>query len=357
MRSMATTQLQLTAQGPPIPPRVGRFPQLRLMGSKHRLLPWLHEVFSALSFDRSLDAFSGSGCVSYLLKVMGKEVVSNDFLRFPGVITAATVENSTVKLTSGDVERLIAPGPHDDFVERTFAGVFFNAADLRFLDLVHANIERLADRYARSVALAALVRACVKRQPRGVFTVVSTPGRYDDGRRDLRLSLEQHFREQVDVFNACVFDSGRRHHARTGDVFDVDAAGFDLVYLDPPYVPRSDDNCYVKRYHFIEGLVSYWRGMEIMYNTRVRKIAKPFTPFSYRRTALEAFAALFARFRKSTIVLSYSSNGYPDLADLVALMRSHKTRVDVHRRAHRYHFGTHAAVKRAAVEEYLVVGR
>ena len=28
----------------------------------------------------------------------------------------------------------------------------------------------------------------------------------------------------------------------------------DLVYLDPPYAPPSDDNDYIKRYHFLEGL-------------------------------------------------------------------------------------------------------
>ena len=48
----------------------------------------------------------------------------------------------------------------------------------------------------------------------------------------------------------------------------------DLVYLDPPYVPPSDDNCYIKRYHFLEGLSKYWNGEEIMENTKVKKIKK-----------------------------------------------------------------------------------
>jgi DNA adenine methylase/adenine-specific DNA-methyltransferase len=30
--------------------------------------------------------------------------------------------------------------------------------------------------------------------------------------------------------------------------------------------------------------------------------------------------------------------------------------VDVFERAHRYHFGTHGAVKRAQVHEYLIIG-
>src|SRR5215210_9095924 len=37
-----------------------------------------------------------------------------------------------------------------------------------------------------------------------------------------------------------------------------------LVYLDPPYKPRRDYTCYVKRYHVVEGLVTYWRRQVIM---------------------------------------------------------------------------------------------
>jgi len=56
--------------------------------------------------------------------------------------------------------------------------------------------------------------------------------------------------------------------------------------------------------------------------------------------------------------LSCSSNGYPDLAELVALMGRFKDGVEVFEQDHRYHFGTHGNVspKRAAVREYLIVG-
>ena len=338
--------------------RARLYPPLRFMGSKHRLLPWLAEILADLPFDTALDAFSGSGCVAYLLKAMGKRVVANDVLRFPATIARATVENDGVLLDGASLSALVAPvSGHDRFIERTFRGIFFTPSDLAFLDRVWANLARVSDPHRRALALSALIRSCVKRQPRGVFTVAGDPDRYKDGRRDVRLSIEQHFLEQVEVYNACVFDNGGRHTALNGDVFAVDPTGLDLVYLDPPYVPRADDNCYVKRYHFLEGLACYWDGLPIRYDTRVRKIAKPFTPFSYRRTAVAAFDALFDRFKKSILVLSYSSNGFPDLAVLVALMKRHKPRVEIHERAHRYHFGTHARVRRAQACEYLVVGR
>jgi len=338
--------------------RVRRYPQLRFMGSKHRLLPWLRDVLADLPFDTALDAFSGSGCVSYLLKTMGKRVAANDRLRFAATIAKATVENDEVILDERTVARLLGPAKRQGhFIEETFRGIFFTPADLRFMDRLWTNLRRERNLHAKSLALAALIRSCVKRQPRGVFTVAGDPERYKDGRRDLRLSIEEHFLEQVGVYNGCVFDNGRAHTVTIGDVFAIDPKDLDLAYLDPPYVPRADDNCYVKRYHFLEGLACYWQGLPVRHDTRVRKIAKPFTPFSYRRTALDAFDGLFDRFKRSILVLSYSSNGFPDLDVLVGLLRRYKRRVEVHERSHRYHFGTHAGVRRAQTREYLVVGR
>lgn len=342
---------------PPMPERVHAYPEFRYMGAKRRLLPWIYEVLSGFDFDTALDPFCGSGCVAYLMKSMGKRVVASDFLNFSATIARATVENDRHTLDRAAVERLLAPAADgDDFVQRTFEGVFYTPDDLRFLDNVSANIDALEHSHERALARAALIRACLKRQPRGVFTVSGDLKKYDDGRRDLRLSLEEHFREQVEVFNNVVFDNGQAHKAAKGDVFDFASEPADLVYLDPPYVPRSDDNCYVKRYHFLEGLSCYWRGMEVDYSTKVRKIPKKYTPFSYRRTAVDAFDRMFTHYRNSTIVLSYSSNGFPDLAILESMLRKHKSEVLTYRKPHRYHFGTHTQVKRAEVDEYLIVG-
>lgn len=153
-----------------------------------------------------------------------------------------------------------------------------------------------------------------------------------------------------------VAPNGKKNVSTRGDVFDLDAGRPDLVYLDPPYIPRADDNCYMKRYHFLEGLSCYWEGLSILEHTRVKKIRKPFTPFSYRKHATETFDRLFAKFSGSILVLSYSSNGYPDLEVLVSLMKKYKGVVDVHEKNHRYHFGTHIAAERNQVYEYLIVG-
>jgi adenine-specific DNA-methyltransferase len=340
-----------------LPPQTAKFPRFRYMGSKFKLLPWLHETLGELPFDSAVDAFSGSGGVSYLLKAMGKQVHANDSLIFPSVLTSATIANDATTLAKDDLDFLLsakASGMNESFIQNTFMGIFYTPEELQFLDNVWTGIRHLHLPFKRSMALAALLRSAIKRQPRGLFTV-SDPNRYQDGRRDLSITLREHFIEQVDCYNAAVFDNKNQNLATCGDVFHI-PQGADLVYMDPPYVPNSDDNCYMKRYHFLEGLACYWEGKSLMMNSKVKKITKPFTPFSYRHTALDAFDRLFRHFADSIQVLSYASNAYPSLDILQDLMRKYKRSVQVVQKEHRYHFGTHAAAKRNVVQEYLIIG-
>jgi adenine-specific DNA-methyltransferase len=335
--------------------RTAAFPRLRYMGSKYRLVPYLAEVFAEIGGRTALDAFSGSGVVSYLLKSLGYRVTSNDYLRFPSVIADATVVNQSARLSTEDIE-WICDRPEDDrdFIQRTFDGVYFTEDDRRFLDSAWSHIDRLTG-HKRAMAIAALLQATAKKQPRGVFTVTNL--RYDDGRRDLRLPLRDHFRERAQAYNSVVFDNGRAHRALCGDVTELGQDGYDLVYLDPPYAPPRDDNDYLKRYHFLEGLSVYWRGQRIMKNTRTKKLEKRYTPFAYKHTVEAALRSTLKRFTDSTIVLSYSSNAIPGSDIVASLMREVKSDVVVHPIAHRYSFGTHASARRRAVYEYLFVGR
>jgi adenine-specific DNA-methyltransferase len=340
----------------PRPPRAIReFPRLRYMGSKYRLVPYLAEVFTELGGGTALDAFSGSGVVSYLLKTLGYRVTANDFLTFPSVIARATVVNQEATLSAEDIEDICGPAADDrDFIRRTFRDLYFTAEDREFLDSAWSHIDRMSG-HKQDLAISALVLASARRQPRGVFTF--TDLRYDDGRRDLRLSLREHFRERASEYNRVVFDSGRPCAALSGDVFALSPQPYDIVYLDPPYAPPRDDNCYIKRYHFLEGLSVYWRGQTIMENTRTKKLPKRYTPFSYKHTVTDALRRTFKQFQDSVIVLSYSSNAVPDAGIIEALLREVKDHVEVRLTDHTYTFGTHSAAQRRAVSEYLFIGR
>lgn len=335
--------------------QVARYPRIRYMGSKYRVMPHLVEVFEQLPFETVLDAFSGSGVVAYALKCMGKAVTTNDYLNFAATIARAVIENPGTVLEPEEVEWIMGPNLDGrDFISRTFATLYFPAEDHAFLDSAWSRLEQLPE-YKRDIAIASLCASAARKQPRGVFTI--SDFRYDDGRRQLRMPLREQFIQAVAGYNGVVFDNGRPNHSLALDIMRVEAAGFDLVYFDPPYAPPRDDNDYIKRYHFLEGLSVYWRGERILEETKTRKIAKRFTPFAYKHTITGALRELFSRFRNSIIVLSYSSNSIPSEQELYGLLKAEKSDVQVYAVPHRYSFGTHRAATRRQVHEYIFIGR
>ncbi len=334
--------------------RAALYPRIRFMGSKYKLATPLAEIFESLPPGPSVDGFSGSGVVSYVLKATGRRVLANDHLAFASALTEALVANEGATLSDSEIEWLCSPSADGrDFISATFDGLYFPFADHAFLDAAWSHVDELSGP-KRALAVSALCLAAARKQPRGVFTV-TTP-RYDDGRRQMRMSLRALFREAAQDLNQAVFRSvGQASESLCGDVFDIDPRGIAVAYLDPPYAPPKDDTCYIKRYHFLEGLATYWRGQEIMWDTKTRKLRKRHTPFAYKRSASDALDRVFGHFRESALVVSYGSNAALGADDVEGILKRHKRfvkRIDI---AHRYAFGTHSTARRREATEYVFV--
>jgi hypothetical protein len=76
------------------------FPTTRYQGSKLKLVNWIKANIQNLEFNTALDAFGGTGCISHMLKGLGKEVTYNDVLRFNHYIGLALIENDNVRLSN-----------------------------------------------------------------------------------------------------------------------------------------------------------------------------------------------------------------------------------------------------------------
>lgn len=336
--------------------RIDKFPRTRYMGSKQKLLKYIYNNVKDFKVNKVLDAFSGSGAVSFLFKVMGKEVHSNDFMMHSYMIAKATIENNKQKLNQKDIDFLLkGDNAHNNFISKTFKDIFFVDGDNKFLDQTYANVSLLRNSYKKSLALAALARACVKKRPRGIFTY--TGMRYDDGRKDIRLSLKEHFLDAIEVFNSAVIDNGKENNASNKDVFKLGDEGYDLVYIDPPYCSLHSDNDYSRRYHFVEGLMSNWSHIEINHSTKTKKFNKFKTPFDSKSTVYYAFDRLFDQFKNSILVVSYSSNSLPTLNEMVKIMKKHRKTVKVKELSYKYSFGNQKIdIKNNKVKEYLFIG-
>ena len=341
----------------PMLEQVNRFPPTRFMGSKERILPHIWEAVQEFRFDSVLDLFSGSGVVSYMFKAAGKQVFANDYMAMCEVAAIALIENNSIILEKSEIDELLCQSKHaDDFVQKTFANLYFSDQDNTTIDHIRANIKQMRNRYKRAIALSALVRACMKKRPRGIFTFVGE--RYDDGRKDLTLSIEEQFRAAVELINSAVFGNGQANRARLGDAMTVRRRP-DLVYIDPPYYSPFSDNEYVRRYHFVEGISRDWQDVQMQWHTKTKKFKSYPTPFSSYGGARDAFDRLFKRYEDSIVVVSYSSNALPKREEITALMAKYKEQVSVVSLDHLYSFGNHAHKthnNNNRAKEYVFVG-
>ena len=320
-----------------IPKQYFKFPPSRYMGSKNKVIKELHDLFSQIEFKSAIDLFSGSSSVSYLLKSMGKKVFSNDFMNYCSNISKAIIENSNTKLEKKDIDFIFQiPKKYDRFVSLKFKDLYFSNSDNDLIDICRHNISKIKDEYKRSIALASLSKACQKKRSRGIFTYVGL--RYDDGRNDLKKSLEDHILDSINVFNLSVFDNQKKCKSYNEDFLKFNKKA-DLIYIDPPYFSPLSDNDYIRRYHFLEGLSKNWEGLKIQEDTKTKKFKKYPSLFDTKIGSYKAIELLIQRYIDRIIVFSYSSNSLPNEKEIKNIAKKYKKNCKTIKVNHTYSFG------------------
>lgn len=316
------------------PSAARRFVSTRFQGSKQRSFEILERALRPLGAKTAVDVFGGTGAVSWLLKSWGASVTYNDALHWCHEVGTALVENSGTRLEPEAATRLFerrADVRYDDFIARTFDGLFYLSEENAWLDVVAQNVARIEDRLERSLARYALFQACLKKRPFNLFHRANLDVRTRDVPRSFgnkatwERPFEELFLEALGEANRAVFDGGRPCFARRSDATEV-SLDADLVYLDPPYV-RGDGRAfdYLDGYHFLEGLVEYDRWAERIDRSRKhRPYARRASPFLSAREAPAALEALVERARAARwVAISYRADGVPSVQDLEAMLLRH----------------------------------
>lgn len=332
------------------------FPGTRYMGSKNKIINDIWNFLKEYEFNSFFDAFAGSNVVGYFMKTKGKRVFTNDFMAISHLSAKAIIENSYIQLNDNDLDFLIHNNNKENYITTTFKDLYFQDKDNQFLDKIRFNISLIRDEFKQSIALSSLVRACMKKRPRGIFTFVGH--RYDDGREDIIKPLQEHFIENIALFNQAVFNNGSSclsYNSLTENL-NIEA---DMVYFDPPYFTLNSDNDYVRRYHFVEGLAKNWKGLEIQKHTITKKFKSYKSLFSKKEEAYTAFEDLIKQYKNSIIAISYSSNSFPTKDEMINMLKKHKGSVKVHEIDHLYSFGNQnhkSGNEYNRVKEYLFIG-
>jgi len=393
--------------------------QLPYMGNKKKFLWAFPPRLKAhgIEFDTILDAFCGSGAVTYMFKALGARVLANDFLTHAHLATIAFVENQTTRLSDEDKEFLLEhqnPGA-SKFIRRGYlaedfrkeAGFSEEGLQFGFLtfkealqfDNFRANVD---DRFdievgqvrARSNLLPELQKFIDGNIPpedhkrikwatalanfNQMFLKFFSPGRDNYGGRagariDYRLkhakskgnwrynadySTEVNLRFAMDDWWKTLVRAQLPGRCRVS-CMDIIAllqatSGFDCVYFDPPYGgAKKSTSDYAEHYRFCE---AYVHGCEIEELPHIRTGAARFG--SDQATYEKNFELMLESSVDIPIWLfSYNDRSWSGIEAIAEKIKRFKPRVDIdHLADHRYRCskGANASDFR---KEFLIVAR
>lgn len=309
---------------------------LTYLGNKRALLPHLESAVLAVRTAlggrrlRTLDAFSGSGAVSRLLKRHSAVLVANDLEDYCRVVSTCHLANAgdvplaevrrhadRVNATMqrigdggprGFVERLYAPADDDDV--RPGERVFYTRDNARRLDVARQEIALLPTGLQPFLLAPLLAEASVRANTSGVFKGFHKDRRTGLGKLGatrgdalsrilapvaLRPPVLSRFTSEVHVLQRDASDL-------PGEVGDLD-----LVYLDPPY----NQHPYGSNYFMLNLLTRYEEPSAL---SPVSGIPVDWTrsAWNVRARSADLFAALAAGLDTRYLLVSFNDEGFID---------------------------------------------
>lgn len=283
------------------------------IGSKQKLIDWIWKN-TPDEVESVFDAFSGSAVVAYMYKSKGLQVFANDRLKYSYHAARALIENSSTKLSNDDIEILLAKNSEaGNFVHDNFKGIFFADGVHTIIDQIRANCDKLAG-FKKDIALFALGKTCMSGKGGfGHFSAATENGK----RQDSPDEFKDRFRKNAERINALVFDNNFENKAYNSDINEIlPKVKVDLAYFDPPYATEFSTTNYEKAYHFVEGLMTYWEGLKIKQDTKVK--AYEITSTTVTKANANEFFTNFLTGSNHIPhwLISYRDHAYPNETDM-----------------------------------------
>jgi len=341
---------------------ITKFPTTRYQGSKQKYADWIWHCIQYIPFETALDAFGGTGCIAHRLKQEEKTVTYNDILKFNSIIGKALIENDKEKITQKDLAFILqkhATISYPNFIEETFPEIYFIDEENRWLDIVITNIRNIENEYKQAVAYFALFQSCIIKRPYNLFHRKNLYVRLQDVERSFGNKTTwdtpfiTHYKKFIEEANNAVFSNGKNNISLNYNVFDL-PNNYDLVYIDTPYISEKGVGVdYLDFYHFLEGIVNYdnWHNL-IDENSKHKRLILNGSDWTNPSKIEKSFERLISQFRDSILVISYRSDGIPDINKIVSLLKENDKSVFIYEsRTMKYVLSTKKST------EVLIIGR
>jgi len=334
-------------------------PNTRYYGSKKRLLPWIYETLKTYEYETVLDLFGGTASVSLLFQKMGKQVTYNDAMLSNGICANVLLNGKVNKEISKRVDTFFSNiQPNYGKISKNYAGIFFTGEENQWLDGAMEKIHSMPQSIEKDLYLYLVMQASLMKRPFNLFHRANLNLRTNKNIHRSFGNLTTWERSFVDTIKILVaelekLESGHIpaiiHHPTTAEKI---SNGYDLVYIDPPYVQRSKKDTYWKKYHFLEGMANYPK-MESMIERKLKinqlKSNQDMENWEEPSLFKDKLFSLIDKHKKSIVVLSYMTNAIPSEDELVDCFSSTFAKVKIS-----YHDLSHAMSKGKKTEILLI---
>lgn len=298
---------------------------MNYIGSKHSLLPFLHETIAQVTGlkpgDEAVfaDLFSGTGAVGASFKEKGCRVLANDLQHYSYVLNKHKIGN-TGPMPEEKVLSLNNLSPQEGFIYKNYcAGSdsgrnYFTDANGKKCDAIRTQIASLWETGSLSEGeyfylLASLIDS--------VDRYANTASIYGAFLKHIKSSAARDL-----LVTPLPMVPGNPK----GQVFHMDANHLirsiqgDILYLDPPYNARQ----YSSNYHVLETISRYDKP-QLAGATGLRVESGMKSAFCSKRQVGEALHDLLENARFKTIFLSYNNEGLLSLDEIRDLFQKFGT--------------------------------
>ncbi len=319
------------------------------IGNKRKLLPLIAEAVNASGIQSGtfFDVFAGSGVVSRLAKTMGFRVIANDWEPYSERINSAYIainhapafnefgglEKAIAELNSlrgvrGYIAEHYCPADDENYDTST-ERMFYTQYNGRKIDAIRERIREWRDSgklddHEEAALLAPLIyQASYCSNTSGVFKG------FHNGWGGSTKTAWYRIRSALTLTAPELYDNGEENLVYAADAMqlarEIDC---DIAYLDPPY----NQHQYGANYHLLN-TVALWDKPQInptisgngeRDKAAIRKDWRTLrrSGYCYKSTALEAFEGLIGSLKARRILVSYSTDGIIDLADMFGVLAS-----------------------------------
>lgn len=314
------------------------------IGNKRSLLHFisqgLKQVRRRLGKQRlaAFDVFSGSGVVARFLKQYSKRLLVNDIETYASIINSCYLANKSVIdqvelehwylwLRSHLTEDALVPGfiselyaPQDMHQIRKGERCFYTPRNARYIDTARSLIAAVPQSLQPFFIAPLLAEASVHANTSGVFkgfykNAETGTGQFGGRNRDALKRILGPIQLPMPIFSN--FESELSIFKEDANILVNQIDEVDLAYIDPPY----NQHPYGSNY-FMLNLIAEYRRPEAL--SPVSGIPEDWRRSAYnkRQEAYRALSELVENIKAKFLLVSFNSEGFIPLSDMVALLNT-----------------------------------